>query len=105
MAVNSTAEVSMEGDRLVTIGNPTEVALLKWMHKNGPDYTVYREESVILEQKPFSPETKYMQTVAVIHEGEAPVRFVKGAPEIVLEMCDSIAGGQTKEHILSLIHI
>lgn len=99
MAVNSTAEVSMEGDRLVTIGNPTEVALLKWMHKNGPDYTVYREESVILEQKPFSPETKYMQTVAVMHEGEAPVRFVKGAPEIVLEMCDSIAGGQTKEHI------
>ena len=99
MAVNSTAEVSMEGDRLVTIGNPTEVALLKWMHKNGPDYTVYREESVILEQKPFSPETKYMQTVVVMHEGEAPVRFVKGAPEIVLEMCDSIAGGQTKEHI------
>ena len=103
MAVNSTAEVSMEGGKLVTIGNPTEVALLKWMHKNGPDYTVYREESVILEQKPFSPETKYMQTVAVMHEGEAPVRFVKGAPEIVLEMCDSIAGGQTKEHIHSTL--
>ena len=100
MAVNSTAEVFKEAeDRLVTIGNPTEVALLKWMHKNGPDYTAYREEATVQEQKPFSPETKYMQTVAVMHEGDSPIRFIKGAPEIVLEMCDSIAGGQTKEHI------
>lgn len=100
MAVNSTAEVFKEAeDRLVTIGNPTEVALLKWMHKNGPDYTAYREEATVQEQKPFSPETKYMQTVAVMHEGDSPIRFIKGAPEIVLEMCDAIAGGQTKEHI------
>lgn len=100
MAVNSTAEVFKEAeDRLVTIGNPTEVALLKWMHKNGPDYTAYREEATVQEQKPFSPETKYMQTVAVMHEGDSPIRFIKGAPEIVLEMCDSIAGGKTKEHI------
>lgn len=100
MAVNSTAEVFKEAeDRLVTIGNPTEVALLKWMHKNGLDYTAYREEATVQEQKPFSPETKYMQTVAVMHEGDSPIRFIKGAPEIVLEMCDSIAGGQTKEHI------
>lgn len=100
MAVNSTAEVFKEAeDRLVTIGNPTEVALLKWMHKNGPDYTAYREEATVQEQKPFSPETKYMQTIAVMHEGDSPIRFIKGAPEIVLEMCDSIAGGQTKEHI------
>lgn len=99
MAVNSTAEVFKEEDRLVTIGNPTEVALLKWMHKNGPDHTSYRNEAVILEQKPFSPETKYMQTIAKIHDGEEPVRFIKGAPEILLEMCDAIAGGQTKGHI------
>ena len=100
MAVNSTAEVFKEAeDRLVTIGNPTEVALLKWMHKNGPDYTAYREEATVQEQKPFSPETKYMQTIAVMHEEDSPIRFIKGAPEIVLEMCDSIAGGQTKEHI------
>lgn len=104
MAVNSTAEVFKEGEKLVTIGNPTEVALLKWMHKNGPvkpilDYPVYRDGAVIIEQKPFSPDTKYMQTIAVMQEGEEPIRFVKGAPEIVLEMCNSIAGGQTKEHI------
>ena len=99
IAVNSTAEVFKEDDRLVTIGNPTEVALLKWIHKNGPDHTSYRREAVILEQKPFSPDTKYMQTIVKMHDGDEPVRFIKGAPEIVLQMCDAIAGGQTKGHI------
>lgn len=100
MAVNSTAEVYKEDDgKLITIGNPTEVALLKWMHKNGPDYDVYRRAAVDVQQIPFSTETKYMQTTAVMQEGEAPIRFIKGAPEIVLGMCDLIAGGQTKEHI------
>lgn len=100
MAINSTAEVYKEDDgKLITIGNPTEIALLKWMHKNGPDYDVYRKNALEVKQTPFSTETKYMQTIAVMQEGDAPIRFIKGAPEIVLEMCDSIAGGQTKEHI------
>ena len=100
MAINSTAEVYKEdNDKLIAIGNPTEVALLKWMHKNGPDYDVYRRAAVDVQQIPFSTETKYMQTTAVMQEGEAPIRFIKGAPEIVLGMCDTIAGNQTKEHI------
>ena len=100
MAINSTAEVYKEDDdKLVTIGNPTEVALLKWMHKNGPDYDVYRRGAVDVQQIPFSTETKYMQTTAVLQDGEPPIRFIKGAPEIVLGMCDTIAGNQNKEHI------
>ncbi len=100
MAVNSTAEVYRENDdKLVTIGNPTEVALLKWMHKNGPDYDVYRRNAIDVQQTPFSTETKYMQTTAVMQEGGSPIRFIKGAPEIVLDMCGTIAGNQTKEHI------
>lgn len=99
MALNSTAEVFKEPDgRLVTIGNPTEVALLKWMYKSGPDYSAYRDAAEIVEQIPFSTEIKNMQTVARLSDGRT-VRFVKGAPEIVLEMCDEIAGGQTKEHV------
>lgn len=100
MAINSTAEVYKENDdKLVTIGNPTEVALLKWMHKNGPDYDVYRKNAIDVKQTPFSTETKYMQTTAVMQEGDTPIRFIKGAPEIILNMCDTIAGGQTKKHI------
>ena len=100
MAINSTAEVyKNETGELVTIGNPTEVALLKWMHKNGPDYDVYRRSATDVKQIPFSTELKYMQTTAVVQEGETPVRFIKGAPEIVMGMCDAIAGGFTKEHV------
>ena len=100
MAVNSTAEVFREEDgKMTAIGNPTEVALLKWILKSGLEYSRYREEAVVYEQVPFSTETKYMQTVASVGEGGERVRFVKGAPEIVLEMCDSIAGGNTREHV------
>lgn len=104
MAINSTAEVYKENDdKLVTIGNPTEVALLKWMHKNGPDYDVYRKNAFDVKQIPFSTDTKYMETTAVVQEGEAPIRFIKGAPEIVLAMCDRIAGNQTNEHIQDVL--
>ena len=104
MAINSTAEVYKENDgKLVTIGNPTEVALLKWMHKKGLDYNVYRSKVFDVKQTPFSTETKYMQTIAAMQEGEAPICYIKGAPEIVLGMCDLIAGGQTKEHIEQIL--
>ncbi len=101
MAVNSTAEVFKDEEgKLVTIGNPTEVSLLKWMHKNGPDYEEYRNEANVQRQVPFSTETKYMLTTVVMHEGEKPITFIKGAPEIVLGMCDKVAGNQSHEHIM-----
>ena len=100
MAVNSTAEVYKEiDDKVTTIGNPTEGALLKWMHKNGRDYETYRRNAADVVQTPFSTETKFMQTNAVMQEGENPIRFIKGAPEIVLGMCDAIAGGKSKNDI------
>ncbi|MBQ3153418.1 MAG: calcium-translocating P-type ATPase, PMCA-type [Bacteroidaceae bacterium] len=106
MAVNSTAEVFRDSDgKLVTIGNPTEVALLKWMHKNGYEYESYRSKASDVKQTPFSTETKYMQTTAVMQEGGAPVRFIKGAPEIVLSMCDTIAGGKSREHIEQVLQM
>ena len=100
MAVNSTAEVYKDSDdKVATIGNPTEGALLKWMHKNGRDYETYRRNAADVVQTPFSTETKFMQTNAVMQEGENPIRFIKGAPEIVLGMCDTIAGGKSKDEI------
>jgi len=99
IAINSTAEVFNDGGKLTTIGNPTEIALLKWLHKSGHDYPEYRESATIISQTPFSTETKNMQTTAVVDEGGKKIRFIKGAPEIVLEMCDKIAGDISKEHI------
>lgn len=98
IAINSTAEVFEEtNEKLSTIGNPTEIALLKWLKQTGYDYQVLRESASVLKQIPFSTETKNMQTI--VDGGNGQIRFIKGAPEIVLEMCDKIAGGQSKDHI------
>ena len=98
VSVNSTAEVSKSADGgYESIGNPTEVALLKWVLKGGYDYADCRDSADYLNQIPFSTETKNMQTTVILKDGEQPVRFIKGAPEIVMGMCDSIAGKGTKE--------
>lgn len=81
LALNSTAELSGEDG----IGNPTEVALLRFLRANGVDYLQLRETAAILEQNPFSTEKKYMRTVAQIDD--RCYEFVKGAPEIVLATC------------------
>ena len=102
MAINSTAEIFQEADgKITTIGNPTESALLKWLHSEGTDYETYRQEASDMKQIPFSTENKYMETTATIKlDGtEQTVTLLKGAPEIVLQMCSSIAGGTSREHI------
>ena len=102
MAVNSTAEVFKEKDgTIVTIGNPTEAALLKWLSQNGTDYQEYRKSADVKDQMPFSTERKYKQAVASVRDSLQEVRFIKGAPEIQLDMCDSIAGGVTREEVLN----
>ena len=100
IAVNSTAEVFKEQDGTISsIGNPTEIALLKWLGSNGHDYLAYRGNAIVVSQIPFSTETKNMQTVVKLDGQASSVRFVKGAPEILLDMCDSIAGGKTRTQV------
>ncbi len=81
MAVNSTAE--LDGEKVV--GNPTEGALLLWLHDHGKDYAALRRSCAVVDQQPFSTEKKHMKTTVAL--GDKTVTFVKGAPEIVLNMC------------------
>lgn len=86
IAVNSTAELDEQGNG---IGNPTEVALLRWLLKNGTDYRMLRNKAEIASQEPFSTETKQMKTT-VVSDGNAAgttLTFIKGAPEIVMSQC------------------
>ena len=101
IATNSTAELTMVDGALAVIGNPTEGALLMWLNSRGVDYATYRESLTIVEQVPFSTETKYMSTT-VAQDG-AMVRYVKGAPEIVMAMCDSFAGGCSRKEYEALL--
>ena len=110
MSVNSTAALAeAEGQKqgYTVIGNPTEGALLKWVVAQGQDYLHLRRKVQLENQIPFSSETKYMETTAVLPaEGDKPVtrvRYLKGAPEILLERCEAMGEGGSREKVQSLL--
>lgn len=85
MAVNSTAHLDRTTHQPITLGNPTEGALLLWLEAQGHDYQRLRDQHPTLSQLTFSTERKYMATITK-HEGRR-LLLVKGAPEIVMELC------------------
>ncbi|WP_315546213.1 calcium-translocating P-type ATPase, PMCA-type [Prevotella koreensis] len=86
IAINTTAHTG--------VGNPTEVALLEWVSSKGIDYQKVRNEAETTDLMPFSTERKMMAT-AVKVEGKEWL-FVKGAPEIVMQMCDIDDGERSR---------
>lgn len=96
IAVNSTAQLDLSGEKPQVLGNPTEGALILWLRGQGIDYKALRENTERVEELPFTTERKYMATVVRSASGET-VLYVKGAPEIVFAMCRDTAGITKKE--------
>ena len=89
IAVNTTANLDFGGADKKTakaIGNPTEGALLLWMHKNGRDYQKVRESAEVIDRLPFKTENKYMASIVKSGVNGKKMLYVKGAPEIVMGM-------------------
>lgn len=105
--LNSTADISFDGDKCNYLGNSTECALLLCLKDH--DYKKARKEQKIVHQIPFNSMNKYMATV--IEEGDLDILLVKGAPEIILDKCvNEISNGKVikitearKKEILSEI--
>ena len=92
LAANTTAFLSDKDGQPAILGNPTEGALLLWLHDNGTDYLPLRQSLPVLRQIPFSTERKRMETtVRSVVLGGKEVTYVKGAPELLLADCDAIA--------------
>lgn len=88
IAVNTTANLDFsEAPKIHALGNPTEGALLLWLHKNGVNYLPIREEAEIMDRLPFTTELKYMATIVRSKVNGKRVLYVKGAPEIVMGLC------------------
>lgn len=87
IAANSTAHLEKE-NHYRGVGNPTECALLLWMHGEGVDYSVLRAEAGVVNQLTFSTERKYMATLVESRVLGRRALFVKGAPEIVAGLCN-----------------
>lgn len=91
IAVNSTAQLDLSGDKPQVLGNPTEGALLLWLKERGINYIDLRNGASRLEELPFTTERKYMATVVKSATGKN-ILYVKGAPEIVFGMCKNTCG-------------
>lgn len=95
MVVNSTA--SLDGNHVV--GNPTEGALLLYAREQNPDSLAWRSKTEVLDEVPFSTEIKYMATTVRSSVDGKIVKYIKGAPEIVLAMCKEVAGGTDRRDL------
>ena len=98
IAVNSTASLDMSKDKPAAIGNPTEGALLLWLHSQGLNYQQLKDRTERIDEVPFSTERKYMATIVHSASGKK-VLYIKGAPEIVFGMCSRACSGVTKQYI------
>jgi Ca2+-transporting ATPase len=99
IAVNSTAYLDFsDSNKVKALGNPTEGALLLWLHDNHINYLPLRENAEIVEQLTFSTERKYMATIVHSPALNKKVLYVKGAPEIILDMCQTVPVSQEVIH-------
>ncbi len=91
IAVNSTAHLDFsDPQKIQSLGNPTEAALLLWLHTKNINYLQLRENATVIEQLTFSTERKYMATLIDSPEINKRILYVKGAPEIVFSECDNV---------------
>lgn len=91
IAVNTTAFLDFsDTQKIKTLGNPTEAALLLWLNERGINYLNLREEAKVIDQLTFSTERKYMGTLVHSPLLNKRILYVKGAPEIVLGKCTTV---------------
>ncbi len=98
ISVNSTASLDFSKATPSAIGNPTEGALLLWLHKQGLNYQSLKDNAQRLAEVPFSTERKYLATLVTSSNGKK-ILYVKGAPEIVFQMCKNACGNVTKQDV------
>ncbi len=76
------SDINKEG---IEIGDPTEVALIKYVKKNNVDYKIIRDNYNRVGELPFDSDRKLMSTVNKI-DNEV-VMFTKGAPDVIFNRC------------------
>jgi Ca2+-transporting ATPase len=89
----SEASFHRQGDDPASlVGDPTETALLEVADRYGIEIGELRVQQPKVGEEPFDAQTRRMVTVHELPEGMR--RFcLKGAPSVVLPLCDRVAGG------------
>jgi P-type Ca2+ transporter type 2C len=94
--VSNNAELIGKGATTRVAGDPTEGALKVAALKAGLHGPRLDERFPRIGEIPFSSERKLMSTAHAAGEGDSPVLFVKGAPDVLLSLCcaERVGGGQ-----------
>src|SRR5690606_15440051 len=90
------AEAYETAGGLETRGDPTEVALLVAANQFGIEHETQRASYGVFAEIPFEPAQQYSASIRT-RDGRY-LTFVKGAPERILSMCESMltrAGAET----------
>ncbi len=96
MALCNNAHLIKEGSKWNVVGDPTEGALLAAVEKAKLSPKVLLEKLPRIEEKIFDPKRKLMTTVHAAERGK--IAFIKGAPEVVLELSKYILeNGRVRE--------
>jgi calcium-translocating P-type ATPase len=88
-------------------GDPTEAALLVAAHHFGEDPEHHRRRMPAVAEAPFEPERQY--SASWRRDDRGVTLYVKGAPERILEMADSLEGASgpeplDRERVLDAAH-
>ena len=105
IAVNSTASLDFSRPENPTVlGNPTEGALLLWLHEQGMNYREIRESAEVLGEIPFSTENKYMATLvrSALVPGKT-ILYIKGATDIIRNFCSPVTNTSWNEIMNQLL--
>lgn len=69
-------------------GEPTEAALVRWAVTQGLSPSALRAQYPRVAEAPFDSERKMMSTLHA--DGSSVVQYTKGAPDVLLPLCDRI---------------
>lgn len=70
-------------------GDPLDLGLLRYAIQHGVDLGRVKQDHPVISERPFDSAWKY--TRVTVTEGERPVSFLKGAPEVLLARCELTA--------------
>jgi ATPase, P-type (transporting), HAD superfamily, subfamily IC len=82
---------------MITVGNSTEAALLRWLHRAGIAYPDIRKAIPPVHQDFFNSKKKQMSTI--VQFGDKQVILVKGAPEIIASRCSPAPDLKNLHHL------
>ena len=87
------ARININDQSITTAGDPTEIALLVAAAKGGIFRDEIEKQYEMIDEIPFDSERKRMTVIAKKHNDL--YAFIKGAPDILLDLCSFIEENQT----------